>query len=61
MLVLLVLLIAVMAGLLFGAGATSFTLVVAGAAVAIVFALGAFITAKRPARRSRVPSGAARS
>jgi hypothetical protein len=47
MFVLLIFLFAVAAGLLFGASLTPFTILIAGAAAALIFALGAFVTAKR--------------
>lgn len=47
MLTLFILLLAVLAGLLFGANLTSFSILVAGAVVAVIFSLAAFVTAKR--------------
>jgi len=47
MTVLLVLLVAVLAGLLFGASLPPLAMLAAAAVVAVVFSLGAFVTAKR--------------
>lgn len=47
MLMLLLLLIAIVAGLLFGANLTPLAILVLGAAVALIFSLAAFATAKR--------------
>jgi hypothetical protein len=47
MVTLLVFLIAVLAGLLFGANLPPLAMLVAGAAIAFVFSLGAFATARR--------------
>jgi hypothetical protein len=58
LLVLLIVSIAVVAGLMFGLNLTSFGIVIVGAAVALIFAVGAYVAAKR---EGSVASGASRS